>query len=122
VVLRNRVLYARIDAASEREEEQCPNGDLLPVLAVVWMGSVVRVAAAVGGRETFGGEATLALITAVIISFMFIQGAWWFIQRAGRPAPPPAKEDRVLSDASANVISLAPRLAARRSSSSQPET
>ena len=41
--------------------------DLLPVLALFWLVSVVRVVGALVRHETFGAEATLALVAAVVV-------------------------------------------------------
>jgi hypothetical protein len=41
--------------------------DLLPVLALFWLVSVVRVVGALVRRETFGVEATLAMMAVVVV-------------------------------------------------------
>jgi hypothetical protein len=52
-------------------------GDLMPIMAAVWIGSVVRVAgaayAAVHAGTAFGAEATLAMAALVIIPALMLR-------------------------------------------------
>lgn len=48
--------------------------DLLPVLVLFWIISVVRVVGAFARSETFGAEATLALIAVVLIPSVVLVG------------------------------------------------
>jgi len=67
---------------------ECPDADVLPVLALFWMGSVARVAVAfVDGpsREGFGTEPTLALVAVIFVPFWAKPAfAWWLAQRRAR--------------------------------------
>ena len=58
------------------------DADLLPVFAIVWAGSVVRVWIAISGREDFGTEATAALLFALGSPFLFKD---WFAGLWRRP-------------------------------------
>jgi hypothetical protein len=61
---------------------ECPDRDLLPVLALFWIGSVARVAVAFVDREGFGTEATLALVAVVFVPFQFRHAlSWWRARR-----------------------------------------
>jgi hypothetical protein len=73
----------RTDEAIDRsdEEAECPSGDLLPVIVVVWLGSVVRVAGALLRAERFGSEATLAFLAIVLLPFLCADAAAWWLRR-----------------------------------------
>jgi hypothetical protein len=53
-------------------EQRLLDADLLPVFAIVWIASVVRVAGAVTLHETFGVEATVALFCVLLLPWLLL--------------------------------------------------
>ncbi len=49
-----------------------PDLDLVAVAAIVWLSSLVRMAAAVSRAETFGAEPTLALLAVVALPLLVV--------------------------------------------------
>lgn len=60
-----RVAPERLEENGSAEPN--PNQDLLPVFAVVWIASVVRVVGGVMGHETFEIEPTLAFLSVLLV-------------------------------------------------------
>jgi hypothetical protein len=79
------VLAADAAAAHENAGE-CPDGDLLPVVTVVWLASVARVIGALAREETFGAEATLALLAAALLPFSIKRTVTWWVHHRRRSA------------------------------------
>jgi len=68
----------------ETADHGCPDGDLVPVLLVFWLGSVARAAFGIARQETFGGEATLAAVAVLLVPwFLKEAGAWWLVRCKG---------------------------------------
>jgi hypothetical protein len=57
------------------------DSDLVPIAIILWFSSLVRIAAEAG--ETFGAEATLALVCSLGIPCWF---AWEWVRRPGSAA------------------------------------
>ena len=59
-------------AAESRSELELPDHatELVPFFAVLWLASAVRVAAVVAFGESFGSEATLALLAVVLLPWL----------------------------------------------------
>jgi hypothetical protein len=76
----------RTDAPIDRaqDEAECPSGDLLPVIVLVWIGSVARVAGAFARGERFGAEPTLALFAIVLLPLLCADAAAWWLRRRRR--------------------------------------
>src|SRR5512143_1754612 len=87
VVLRHRFDRPPGEPGLEGESGGCPDGDLVPVYAVVWAGSAVRVALALARHEPFGVELTLALFALVVITLLLKRPLAWLLAR-GRARPP----------------------------------
>jgi hypothetical protein len=66
--------------------------DLLPVAAVLWLGSVVRVTAGALEHEVLEGEASLALFCSVLIPFWALR-AWSRAKKTGHGAKQSADDD-----------------------------
>ena len=77
----------RIAPTPEARRVALPDGDILPVYAVLWLGSIARVAAGLARDESFGTEVTLATLVVVLLPWLAgkAAAAWW-AQRAGRDA------------------------------------
>jgi uncharacterized iron-regulated membrane protein len=71
---------------SEPEERVEGEATVWPVLALLWSASAVRVGAALHAGETFGWEATLALLAVLIGAVAF--AVWMWRRRDARPLPP----------------------------------
>lgn len=64
------------------EEPECADADLVPVILVVWLGSIARVARALSRAEPFGAEPTIALFAIAFLPFLAKGAAvWWFRHR-----------------------------------------
>jgi hypothetical protein len=92
--------------------EFCPDDDLVPVYAIVWIASVARVIAATIRQETFGTELTLALLAALFLPVLLLEPLAWLLR-------PRRHESRCTTTADhkiAPVIALVPkdRTAGRR--------
>ncbi|CAN5633095.1 hypothetical protein BH09MYX1_BH09MYX1_01790 [soil metagenome] len=89
----------RHSAATPALEEgavACPDGDLLPTLAIFWALSVVRVALGVARHEMSGTEGTLALLAALLVPWLVKDAVAWSVGRCKvaaakllRPRPGP---------------------------------
>lgn len=58
--------------ASERVRRRA-EADLLPAVAIFWVLSLVRVVGAFARHETFGAEATLALMAVLCIPWFLVR-------------------------------------------------
>ena len=67
--------------ATGDEEERCPDGDLLPVFLVLWLGSIVRVVIALMRHEHFGTETSLAVLAVAYVPFLTRDGLRWAMRR-----------------------------------------
>jgi hypothetical protein len=66
----------------------CPDGDLLPMLAILWIASIARVALSILRKETFGVEATLAFFVVLLVPFALRDAFLWSLQRLRRRSHP----------------------------------
>ena len=84
------ILPRRPEPKPERLPETPSNGDLdlLPGAVILWLGSVARVIAGAPGREAFEGEATAALVCALLIPCWALWS--WIRFRHGEKAKRPA--------------------------------
>ena len=57
-----------------REPKELGDGDLLAVVAVLWLASLIRVILAFVHREVFGTVATLALLCVLFLPWLCLQG------------------------------------------------
>jgi hypothetical protein len=64
----------------------CPDADLFPVAAIVWLGSIARSWLAVAHREPGGAESTLAILCAAGLPLLFKPSAAWLWRRVRRGA------------------------------------
>jgi hypothetical protein len=64
------------------EEERCPDADLLPAFALLWIGSVARVALGFVEARPFGSEAALATLTIVALPYLSRDTIAWSFRRA----------------------------------------
>ena len=71
--------------AIAREGRGAVAADLLPAAALFWVLSVVRVVGAFARHETFGAEATLALMAVLWVP--------WLLVRRERRAPAPGTKE-----------------------------
>lgn len=111
--LRSDLSFLRLpDLAGGKVDLVMLRDDLFPVLAVVWLSSIARVAVAVVCHETFETEATLALLSIVVLPLMLAPPVVWSFRR--RPGADAAEDRAATSETNATVVSLVPRLASRR--------
>jgi hypothetical protein len=69
---------AKNEDALQAVESDRPDGDLVAVLFGFWVISVVRVAGGILHYETFGAEATLALLAVLLVPLLLHRaGARW---------------------------------------------
>jgi hypothetical protein len=125
-------------AAAHEEADGCPDGDLVPVVMIVWLVSVARVVGAVARQETFGAEATLALLAVGLLPISIARTVTWWARHRGRSASSSESAVPVLAEvetltmrttrrsiagarrrpatsaSGTNVVSLVPRLASAR--------
>jgi hypothetical protein len=71
----------RTPSSGLRRQPEAADWDLLPIGALLWIGSVARVALAFAAHETFGAEATLALACVFGLPWLLWQSL--FASRAG---------------------------------------
>jgi hypothetical protein len=99
--------------SSIREDaDVCPDGDLVPMYAIVWIASVARLVVAAISHETFGIEGTLALLAALLLPALFFESLRWLLRlRRREPHFTPSADQPI-----ARVLTLMPedRTAARR--------
>ena len=60
-----RISESSTTTAAAPRDEASLDVELLPVLGIVWLASVARVVFAFIGHETFGADATLAMLAVV---------------------------------------------------------
>ncbi len=72
-------------ARAVAEEDACPDGDLVPIFFLVWIGSVVRVSLALpevsGPPFTIGTETTLAGIAVIGMPYLARRAIGWWAKR-----------------------------------------
>ena len=61
-------------AATESRAEPAGDGDLLPVLAILWVASSIRVALGLSMHEAAGVESTLAWLSVLAIPLLAVRG------------------------------------------------
>lgn len=71
-------------ASADEEVDLCPDGKLLPILAVFWIASVVRVALGVACHETFATEGTLAFLSVLAVPYLMRDAITWWLRRIWR--------------------------------------
>lgn len=59
-----------VPLAKDESAEPVPDGQLLPVFALLWASSVVRVVLGATDGETFGRELTLATIALLLLPLL----------------------------------------------------
>ncbi len=59
----------------------CPDLDLLPALAALWLGSIVRVALGVVDGDPRGAEVTLAALAVVVVPYLARDALGWCFRR-----------------------------------------
>ena len=70
--LRAATRSPRFEAApAPASHEEHGDGDLLPIVALLWFASIARVGYAVSEHELFGAETTLALFFVVLAPVLF---------------------------------------------------
>jgi len=97
---------SRPPTSSDPEDaDVCPDGDLVPMYAIVWFGSVARVVAATIRHETFGTEVTLALLAALLLTvLLWAPLRWLLFPRLRQSHFTPAVDQKI-----APVVELVPR-------------
>jgi hypothetical protein len=73
------------EAHSRAVQSAVDDSDLLPAWIILWVGSVLRVAFGLAEHETFGAEATLALLSAAVVPWIVLAPwirRWWSDDRA----------------------------------------
>jgi hypothetical protein len=88
-----------------RDDAGAPDDDLVPVYGIVWMASVGRVILAAFRHETFGAEATLALLAVALVPLLLLSPLRWL-------APPRRNRSRGTSaseQTTAPIAKLVPR-------------
>ena len=96
-----RFAESRFDTEIDDDEDRHPDFDLVPIFAIVWLASVLRVVMALARDEVFGSEATLALSCAVALPVLLARPviAWLAPKRSASTRPPRL---RVVRGGSAN--------------------
>ena len=62
-----------IEAGGPAESDEGSDADLIPAFAVVWVASVVRVIGGLALDEVLGSEATLAMLTVIVLPLLLIK-------------------------------------------------
>ena len=68
----------------DRSTEPVHDADLIPVFAILWIGSIARVALALVRRDTFGPEPTMALFTVLLLPVLGKDALCWLMGRGKR--------------------------------------
>lgn len=73
----------------------CGDRDLLPIFAIFWALSVVRVAAGVARHEMFGTEATLAFLGVLLVPWLMKDACarWCVLRQRAEASRPALKKD-----------------------------
>jgi hypothetical protein len=75
-------------AREDGGEPTCPDGDLFPVLALLWIGSLVRVALGIACPEGRALDFAPAVLAVVVLPYVLARSLSWSLRRAiGRPSP-----------------------------------
>jgi nitrate/nitrite transporter NarK len=74
-------------AALADDADVCPDQDLLPVLTILWVGSVARVALGVVHPETGGTQVALAMLAVLVVPYLMKDAIGWWIRRCFRARP-----------------------------------
>jgi len=71
----------RAEATKSGPKMGCPDGDLVPLILVFWLGSITRVVLGIARHEAFAGEATVATLAGVVVPFLLKDAAAWWLAR-----------------------------------------
>ena len=61
-----------------------PDGDLVPLYAVVWVASLARVVVAMIHHEPFGTEVTVAALATVLFPLLLLASIRWLLRQLWR--------------------------------------
>lgn len=66
---------------AKESEDRCPDGDLLSMMLIFWLGSVARVVLGVANHEAAGTERTLAALAVVVVPYVCRGSLAWIVRR-----------------------------------------
>lgn len=71
-------------ANADEDREGSPDGELMPVFFLFWVGSIARFALGVAHHETFGTEVALAFLAIFAVPYLMRDAILWWPRRIWR--------------------------------------